>query len=162
MPHPDTYSDEDRDRIIAHVVSELASGRSVARILREDDGMPASSQFWRWHWESEDIQAKVARARLHGADAVVDDAIAIADTTEEGETVTEEVGGKDGPRTRRQRGDMIAHRRLRVETRLKYAAMIHPRKYGDKLDLTSDGKAISLSAELDAARRRAAEGMKED
>lgn len=160
-----SYSQNERDRICNHVIAELSGGRSVHRILKEDDDMPPANVFWHWHYSDDELAAKISRAREHGVEAVIDQAMAIADTQEEGDVITEETseGGKEGSRrmTRRQRSDMLAHRKLRVETRLKYAQMIAPRKYGPKLDLTSDGKAISLAAELDAARRRAAEGVDE-
>lgn len=151
-PISTSYSDEQREAIISHVLAELSGGRSIARILREDDGMPAQSQFWRWHFESVELQEKVARARENGVECLMDEALDIADTPQIGEVITED----DDKRTVRTE-DMLGHRKLRIEVRHKYAQMIAPRKYGPKLDLTSGGDKLGLTAELEAARRRAAQ-----
>ncbi len=145
------HSEEDRERIIAHVLVELAAGRAVSRILREDADMCPKSTFWNWCFNDEDLMGKVARAREFGVEAVLDDAIDIADDKTH-DTVKDEQGN-DRPNT-----EWITRSRLRVDTRHKYAQMIAPRKYGPKLDVTSDGKALNLPAEIEAARRRAADG----
>jgi len=149
-----TYTDEQRGIIVAHVLTELAGGRAVSRILREDGGMPAAATFWNWYYADETLMEKVARARENGVEAIMDETLAIADEQEIGETVTE-----DGDKTTIKREDMLGHRKLRIDTRHKYAQMIAPRKYGPKLDLTSGGEKIGLTAEIEGARRRAAEKL---
>jgi hypothetical protein len=153
-PITTTYTEEQREAIIAHVLAEVSGGRAVSRILREDDGMPASSQFWRWHFESEDLQEKVARARLNGVEAIMDETLDIAD---DGTNDWIEKKRDDGSTYDALNAEHVQRSKLRVDTRHKYAQMIAPRKYGAKLDLTSGGEKISLTAEIEAARRRAAE-----
>lgn len=136
-PGPPGYNEAEKTKIIDHVLVELACGRSVNRILAEDDEMPASSQFWKWHFESEDVQEKVARARAAGVEAKLDECVQIAD----------EADGKES----------AAAAKVRVDARFKYAQMIAPRKYGPKLDLTSGGEKLGLATEVEAARKRAAE-----
>jgi hypothetical protein len=38
---------------------------------------------------------------------------------------------------------MIAHRKLKIETRLKLLSKWNPKKYGDKMDVTTDGEKIN-------------------
>jgi hypothetical protein len=139
-----TYSEDEREAIVAHVLAELSGGRAVSRILRDDEGMPDQATFWRWHFADEDLRGKVARARENGVESVMDEALAIADTQEMGEIVTEEpimVDGRplDGVTARKVKTeDMLGHRKLRVETRFKYAQMIAPRKYGPRTLIGSD------------------------
>jgi len=84
----------------------------------------------------------------------------IADTPVEAVELTEEFG-PDGVKRRRTVKEALGHRRLQIETRLKYAAMIKPRKYGPKLDLTSDGEKLSSIADAIAeGNRRIEEGRK--
>jgi hypothetical protein len=130
---PASYSPEARETIITHVLAELSGGRAVSRILREDDGMPDQATFWRWHFEDEELRGKVAHARENGVESVMDEALAIADTQEMGVIVTD-----DGEKTTTRKEDMLGHRKLRVETRFKYAQMIAPRKYGPRTLLGSD------------------------
>lgn len=144
------YSDEDRARIVAHVLIELAGGRAVSRTLREDLDMCPKSTFWNWCFADEELMGKVARAREFGVEAVLDDALDISDDKAH-DTVKDEQGNE------RPNTEWITRSRLRVDTRHKYAQMIAPRKYGAKLDLTSGGEKISLAAEIDAAKRRLAE-----
>ena len=125
-----------REQQIAHVLAECAGGRPIYKILTEDAGMPCSSAFWGWLLKDADLMEKVAQARAHGSEALLDEAIAIADDTE------------DCPKSRA----------VRVNTRIKAAQMLKPKTYGPKLDLTSGGDKLALSAELEAARKRAAEG----
>lgn len=147
-----------REQIIEHVLGEVAGGRPLATILAEDKGMPGKSTFWRWHMADESLRDNLARAREHGADALVDEAIHIANTPQEGETVTEDaivIKGQKIPVVKTVRGDMLGHRRLQVDTRIKAAQMIAPRKYGPKLDLTSNGQTIyQRMMEAEARQKR--------
>jgi hypothetical protein len=85
--------------------------------------------------------AQIARARDQGADAIAEEALAIADTTVEGVTLTTDDRG-----TKEVRGDMLGHRKLQVETRLKLLAKWSPKKYGEKIEQTINGP-ITLKLE---------------
>jgi hypothetical protein len=131
------YTDEAKAEILKHICSQLSTGRPVSRILREDDGMPSSPTFYGWLFDDDEIASKVERAREFGAAALIDEIIDIADTPEEGEIITD-----DGEKVTRKTEDMLGHRKLRVYAREKAAAMIAPRRYGAKLDLTSGGEKL--------------------
>lgn len=135
-----------RAAAMEHILAEVSAGRPVDRILREDAHMPSKSQFWRWHMEDAALRDNLARARECGADCHMDEAIAIADEQEHGERV--ETDG-NGAVTKRVKEDMIAHRRLRIDTRIRAAQMMAPRKYGPKVDVTTGGE--KLPAALDMA-----------
>jgi hypothetical protein len=77
----------------------------------------------------------IARARDAGWDKIALDALRISDTTEDGETIVEK---PDGIEVRR--ADMLGHRKLRVETRLKLLAKWSPKKYGERTHLEHSGK----------------------
>lgn len=153
-PISTTYSEAERELIILHVLAELSGGRAVSRILREDEGMPAQSQFWRWHAESEELQVKVARARENGVEAVMDETLEIAD---DGTNDWVERSRDDGSTYEALNGEHVQRSKLRIDTRHKYAQMIAPRKYGPKIDVTSGGEKIDLPGAIEEARRRAAE-----
>ena len=76
----------------------------------------------------------------------------IADTLEEGvETVTKADGTVE-----ERRGDMLGHRKLRIETRLKLLAKWSPKKYGEKMAVggADDLPAIKTDTDpADVARR---------
>lgn len=149
------FNDEERKTALAHIYAEVAGGRALSRVLREDGGevdLPSHSTFWRWHMDDVDIRDNLARARINGVEAHLEEAMEIADTPKTGLIVTTKYDkeGNEVEETRRE--DMLGHRRLQVETRIKRAQMIAPRKYGPKLDLTSAGERVVLDDVARSAR----------
>lgn len=114
------FTAEAREGFLKYVYGQVAIGRAVSRILREDDGMPAASVFWDWVYSDPEASEKLARAREQGVEARLDEIEEIADDHEID----------------------VKRARLMVDTRLKLAAMIAPRRYGAKLDLTSGGEKL--------------------
>lgn len=140
------WTDEEKQDALERLYGSVASGVSVTRTLQLEPNMPSSGLFWgKWHFDSPEVQSKLARAREAGVEALMEKARDIADHTQEGEEITEMASDEDSEGTviKRVRKDMLGHRKLQVETIFKYAQMIAPRKYGPKLDLTSDGNPIS-------------------
>lgn len=120
------------------IVTRLASGESLRAICR-DENMPAEATVRGWVIDDRDgFSAQYARARDIGLDALADELLEIADNTELG------VKTKTGPNgAEKTEGDMIEHRRLRVDSRKWYLSKLAPKKYGDKLtqELTGKGGA---------------------
>ena len=128
---PSKYSPE-----IAKVICEqLSEGIPLRQICRENDGFPA----WRtvYDWMAKDdalgaggvgLSASIARARDIGYDALAEECLLIADTPQFGQ---KQVMSDDGATTTIE--DMLGHRKLQIETRLKLLAKFHPTKYGDKI-----------------------------
>jgi hypothetical protein len=162
------YTDEQREEIIAHVLAELSAGVPISRTLGKDRETWLCSErcFWNWYYQADaddenGLVQKVARARECGIEAKMDQAMQVAETPMVGEIVIHKhinVGGEAIPVTEVREQDMIEHRKLLVDTIHKQAQMLKPKTYGPKLDLTSGGEKLALSAELEAARKRAAEG----
>lgn len=167
MNREQDYTAEERERIITHVLAEVSAGRSVTRVLEDDDDMPGRRTFWSWHYRDEDLQHNLARAREVGVEVHLEEAIDIA---EDGSNDWMEKRDKDGNCIGWQlNGEHVQRSKLRIETRIKRAQMIAPRKYGPKLDLTSGGKSVSTDAGdvaakaaalLEEARRRKDERKK--
>lgn len=125
-----TYTKDIGDRICAMV----AEGTTLAEIGRMP-GMPARPTIYEWLKQQPEFAAAMDIARDLGADAIAEEALRIADTPEEG--VEYEIGS-DGD-TKEKRSDMLGHRKLRVDTRLKLLAKWHPKKYGEKLTAEHTG-----------------------
>lgn len=165
-PISTSYTEEQKDEIIAHVLVNVACGRYVSRIFREDEKtaqgvkIPAESTFWLWLFQdaTDVLSEKLARAREFGIEAKLDEVLVIAETTMPGDTVTEEplmVNGQKVATLRKVKTeDMLGHRRLLIETTFKAAQMLKPKKYGAKLDLTSGGERLPAD-EVTAATRLA-------
>lgn len=134
------------------VVEWVSAGKTLSAFCRQP-GMPTRRTIDRWRADDEEFASRVARARDTGFDVIADECIAIADTTEEGTTTTEDDDGK-----KTVTGDMLGHRKLRVETRLKLLACWDPRRYGNKQQLEHSG-AIDMG--LAERIRKADERLKE-
>lgn len=153
----DCYTDEEKAEIMAHVLVNVACGRFVSRIFREDattEGgikLPAPTTFWKWVLEdtSGELEQKVADARAKGIEAILDETLDIADEVQH-DTIRDDNG------TARPNSEWITRSRLRVDTRIKLAQMMKPKTYGDKLDLTSGGKPLRELNETERAMRIAA------
>lgn len=151
------YSDEEKAEIIAHVLVQVASGRFVSRVFREDKTtatgvkMPAVSTFWLWAFQDEanEISDKLVRARHHGIEALLDETIDIADETQF-DTVKDD-SGNDRPNS-----EWISRSKVRIETRIKLAQMLKPKTYGPKVDVTSGGEPIMEPDDTARAIRLAA------
>lgn len=132
----------DRDEAIPIILAGVASGKALDAVLKENPHLPSASTFWRWHMDDEDLRDNLARARENGVEVHMDEALLIADTPMEGRIVTRKLN-KDGEEYDEVRTeDMLGHRKLQIETRIKRAQMIAPRKYGPRVDVTSGGDRI--------------------
>lgn len=103
------------------ICERIANGESLRKIC-EDKEMPARRTIHEWILDGKhkEFSHQYELACNTRADNMFDELVNIADTT------TGEV----------QRD------RLRVDTRKWYLSKIMPKKFGDKVDVTSDGKAI--------------------
>lgn len=154
MTQSTPYSTEVVDKIMAR----LADGESLNSICNDDD-MPARVTFYDWMMKGdrgdegyEDLPNKYARARELQADSLADD---IQDIADDGRNDWMEKFDKDGNSIGWQlNGEAVQRSKLRVEARKWNAAKLRPRKYGDKLDLTTGGDKIAPS-ETEAAVRLA-------
>lgn len=126
---------------IADTICErIADGESLRAICSEDE-MPCKSSVFKWLSLHEDFADQYARAREAQADSLFDDILTIADTPMIGEKTKTTDDGKVEVTT----GDMIEHRKLRVDARKWMAGKLKPKKYGDKItqEVTgADGAAL--------------------
>lgn len=130
-----TFTDAIGDRICVMLID----GRSLKSICTDDD-MPAQSTVFKWLTDIPSFSEKYARARELQADTIADEILHIADNTEVGVEITTEADGT----TKTKEGDMVAHRRLKIDSRKWYAGKLAPKKYGDRstVDLNAN---VSLS-----------------
>lgn len=150
MGAPTENMQEKKDAICAR----LAEGEPLAQICR-DEGMPQRRTVYDWLEEDPVFSAQFARARDRGFDAIAEEALEIANTPVEG-IETED----DGEKIKTRRGDMLGHRKLQVETRLKLLAKWSPKKYGEHriIDMTVNE---SLADRLARARQQEAAAANE-
>lgn len=147
MPAAKTF-DEETCRAILGGISD---GKPLSEICR-GDGMPHPTTFRRWcdageMVDSEPLAIAYARAREVGFDALADQCLTIADDSSNDVRV---VGDDDREVCNTE---FVQRAKLRVETRLKLLAKWDPKRYGDKIDVTSGNQPIhNLSDEALEAR----------
>jgi hypothetical protein len=139
------------------ICERIASGETLRAITR-DPHMPSYRSVYRWRDANPDFASRIARARDCGFDVIAEETIEIADNAANDTIVTD--------RGEQPNSEWISRSRLRVETRLKLLAKWSPRKYGEKIDVTTGNESLNLTPEqrqakltaiAEAARRRQAE-----
>lgn len=143
---PSSYTDD----IALQICERLSDGRSLRSICLDDD-MPGQTTVFRWLAANETFRKQYARAREAQADAIFDEMLDIADnsTNDWMERRGENAEGYE------LNGDHVQRTRLRLDTRKWMASKLAPKKYGDKLDVTSGGEKLNWAVEAQAARDRA-------
>lgn len=130
---PTDYTQELADRIC----EELALGKSMRTVCAAED-MPAMSSVFKWLREHKEFTEQYAKAKEESADAMAEELLYIADTPVMGEIKTIKPDGS----VEIKQDEMLGHRRLQVDSRKWLMAKMKPKKYGDKIDMTTDGKAL--------------------
>lgn len=113
------------DEVINRILEGLSLGTPLTVICKPDD-MPIPCTVYDWIKKDDELSKQIAHARDAGFDAIALEALKIADTPIEGVERTET---PDGPRITTK--DMLGHRRLQIETRLKLLAKWDRKRYGD-------------------------------
>lgn len=120
--------------MVDEIIARVSDGEPLAQVCR-DERMPGLRTFYDWMEIDPDLAARFARAREAGFDMIASDALRIADTPFEGvETEQSESGVKV------KRSDMLGHRKLQVETRLKLLAKWDPKRYGERASIDLGGQ----------------------
>lgn len=134
---------------LADVICELlAMGWSMRKVVEqgeEETGvqMPAIRTIFKWLRENESFMHQYARAKEEAVEAEMELANDIA---EDGRNDWMEIQDKNGTVVGwRVNGEAVQRSKLRVDLIKWKASKLKPRKYGEKLDLTSGGKKIKQS-----------------
>lgn len=121
MARPTIFNDE-----LARVICErIAKGESVRTICKDDD-MPDAGSIYNWLLDEDkkEFFKQYAKAKDAQAELMFDELLDIADS-----------GNMDDSN----------RARLRVDTRKWYLSKVLPKKYGDKIDMTTDGKPFTVN-----------------
>lgn len=146
------YTPKQREKAIKAVITGLSIGTPLAVICRAE-AMPSHDAISDWGKADPDVERRIARARELGWDVLAAEALQIADEPQMGEVVTTKPDGTKEIK----RGDMLDHRKLRIDTRLKLLAKWDPKRYGELLKHgNADGSNIDLAGAIEAAKLRAA------
>lgn len=130
---PTDYTPEYAEKIC----ERIAEGMSLRSVCKADD-MPAMSTVFKWLRLHKEFTEQYAHATEERTEAMVEDILDIADDgTNDLMTIV-----KGNAEYEVENKEVTNRSRLRVDTRKWIMAKMKPKKYGEKLDLTSDGKAL--------------------
>lgn len=140
MARPDIYTPELADKICGY----LSIGRSLNSICKDED-MPCMSSVMNWLAKADmgderyaGLMEKYLRAREAQADVIFDECLDIADDSGADAVIDKQTGGI------KIEGEVIQRAKLRIDTRMRMAGKLKPKKYGDRQSIDLNGN-IELS-----------------
>jgi len=144
---PSKYTPE----IAQEILDRISTGEPLLQICREDR-MPKRQTVYDWLDRVEGLSGQFARARDAGCDAMAEEALIIANTPLTGLKKVFSSGAegdKDSMTVTEE--DMLGHRKLQIETRLKLLACWNPKKYGTKVQMGGDpGNPLKVEVQSEA------------
>lgn len=127
------YSKEDKEDIFNTIFKTIEDGKSLRYALSK---IPLSTKtFYEWLEKDEEKVKLYARATEERAEAILDEMIDIVDNNTNDVNVLED--GKEVVNN-----DVIQRSRLRYDARKWLVSKLNPKKYGDKIDMTTGGEKI--------------------
>ncbi len=130
---PSDYTQELADRICA----QLSEGTSLRTVCKSDD-VPSMQTVFSWMRTKPGFLEQYTRAKQEASDALAEEIIDISD---DGSNDWMEIN-KGGYKSTLLDREHVDRSKLRIETRKWIMAKMKPKKYGDKLDMTTNGKDI--------------------
>jgi hypothetical protein len=139
------------EEIAEEICALVADGVNLRKVCRME-GMPSWRTVYDWVVDKPDFATRLARARDLGYDALAEEALEIANTPHLGQKKVFSSGaGEDEDSMTVTEDDMLGHRKLQIETRLKLLAVWNPKKYGNKVQLGGDPESpIKIEAQVEA------------
>jgi len=130
---PTMYTPE----LASEICADLAQGMSLRTVCKSDE-RPSLQTIFNWFRKVPGFVEQYEKAKQESADAMSEEILDIADDGSN-DWMEREHGGSISWVTN---GESMQRSRLRVDTRKWLMSKMKPKKYGEKLDVTSDGKAL--------------------
>lgn len=129
------YTEKYMNKVKDIIIEDMCEGNSLKSILDTKKDMPTRATVYTWLNDAHNKFDKkflnnYVRATQERAEYIFDEMMGISDTTEQGTTTKETEKGLEVTT-----GDMINHRRLKVETRKWVLGRMNPKKYSDKIQV---------------------------
>lgn len=133
------YQNIDYNQLFDDICNDIAErNMSASKAML---GRMSYTKFWDMLNEDKFRADKYARACIIRAEQVNDEILDIADD-KSNDTITYDL---DGATVEKENKEFIQRSRVRIDARKWWLSKTNPKKYGDKLDLTTDNKALDAS-----------------
>lgn len=130
------YSKKEKDEIIKRVCEFITNeNKSLRKALMLHD-MPNRDTFNEWLKESDQYARAYACACEERQEALFDEILEISDDNALDVTVDDEG-------VYSVQGEIVQRSKMRADNRKWALSKMNPKKYGNKVDVTTDGKAIT-------------------
>lgn len=121
------------------VCQRISEGYSMRTVCAPDE-MPSISTVFKWIREIPEFTQQYARATEERTEAMSEDILDIADDGSN-DLMTIQKGKKS---YEIENKEVTNRSRLRVDTRKWLMSKMKPKKYGDKIDMTTNGKDLPV------------------
>jgi hypothetical protein len=128
MARPSDFTQEIADEICERIAT---TPRGIDFICESDEGLPSARTVHRWLNANEAFRQSYLRARERQADLLFDQCLEIADDNSNDTKLV----GAEGAEHEAANSEWISRSKLRVDTRLRMAGKLAPKKYGDAVHL---------------------------
>ena len=131
------YSEKEREKLFETIFELIENGKSLRKALATVK--LSSSTFFIWIDENENKSKQYARACEERAEALLDEMLDIVDD-KSNDIIETDLG--DGIIVEKPNNEVIQRSRLRYDARKWLISKLNPKKYGEKMDVTSGGDKI--------------------
>lgn len=136
------YSQEQKENLFKTIFELIENGDSLRKALKSVK--LSSKTFYEWLEYEEDKVKQYARACEERAEALLDEMLDIVDDSSK-DVIEQDLG--DGIINTSVNSEVIQRSRLRYDARKWLVSKLNPKKYGDKVDLTTNGKDLIINFE---------------
>lgn len=144
MARPTDFNQEIADEICERIAT---TPRGLDFICESDDSFPSARTVARWLAKDDAFCQSYLRSRERQADLLFDQCLEIADDSS-GDV---KLVGAEGEEREVVNSEFVARAKLRVDTRMRMAGKLKPKKYGDKVEVEHSG-SIDMDPDARAAR----------
>ena len=123
------------------IIGLLEKGDSLSDVLKQNKDYPSRPTFYKYMKGEDDRFNKYARATKMRADFLFDQILEIADKQDKDVEIS-----KDGIEVVNH--NLVNRNRLQIDSRKWVLSKMNPKKYGEKLDVTSDGESIGIDVKF--------------
>jgi len=124
------------DKVFYDIIEQIQAGASVKSILDNPD-YPSRTTFYSWINKNPDFIELYKTATEIRADGIFDDMLVIADDRSQDRFL-------DAQGNYQQSMTAVNRARVQLDTRKWVLGRMNPRKYSDKIDITSGGDKLKL------------------
>ena len=143
MARPTTYNED----TAAILCGYLAQGESLRKACGHT-GMPHISTVFRWMRDNPGFSEQYARAKEEAADMFVEDILHIADNAKNDKIPVYKLNDLTGKKELvgyTESKNSVRRAQVQIDSRKWLAMKLKPKKYGEKLDMTTNGNDIGVA-----------------